>query len=116
MSPSIQTIPLLNLALAFIPVIAVIIIIGKWQLGYKSSLYAVARMLIQLLLIGYFLTYIFKTESVLIIVAVLAVMLFSASSSMVNSPLICGNWSSNRADISSLVIFSDMLFLPVIWP
>ena len=79
MSHSIQTIPLLNLALAFIPVIAVIIIIGKWQLGYKSSLYAVARMLVQLLLIGYFLTYIFKTESVLIIVAVLAVMLFSAS-------------------------------------
>ncbi len=79
MSSSIQTIPLLNLALAFIPVIAVIVIIGKWQLGYKSSLYAVCRMLIQLLLIGYFLTYIFKTESALLVVAVLTVMLFSAS-------------------------------------
>lgn len=79
MSSSIQTIPLLNLAVAFIPVIAVIVIIGKWQLGYKSSIYAVCRMLIQLLLIGYFLTYIFKTESALIVVAVLAVMLFSAS-------------------------------------
>ncbi|NOQ42511.1 MAG: ABC transporter permease, partial [Desulfuromusa sp.] len=63
MSSSIQTIPLLNLAFAFIPVIAVIIIIGKWQLGYKHSIYAVFRMLIQLLLIGYFLTYIFKTEN-----------------------------------------------------
>ena len=79
MSHSIQTIPLLNLALAFIPVLAVIAIIGKWQLGYKSSLYAVARMLVQLLLIGYFLTYIFKTESALLVVAVLTVMLFSAS-------------------------------------
>ena len=79
MSGSIQTIPLLNLAMAFIPVIVVIIIIGKWQLGYKSSLYAVCRMLIQLLLIGYFLTYIFKTESSLLVVAVLTVMLFSAS-------------------------------------
>ncbi len=79
MSGSIQTIPLLNLAMAFIPVIVVIIIIGKWQLGYKSSLYAVCRMLIQLLLIGYFLTYIFKTESALLVVAVLTVMLFSAS-------------------------------------
>lgn len=79
MSSSIQTIPLLNLALAFIPVIAVIVIIGKWQLGYKSSIYAVCRMLIQLLLIGYFLTYIFKTESALLVVAILAVMLFSAS-------------------------------------
>jgi len=79
MSGSIQTIPLLNLAMAFVPVIVVIIIIGKWQLGYKSSLYAVCRMLIQLLLIGYFLTYIFKTESALLVVAVLTVMLFSAS-------------------------------------
>ncbi|MEA3362851.1 MAG: ABC transporter permease [Thermodesulfobacteriota bacterium] len=79
MSSSIQTIPLLNLALAFIPVIAVIVIIGKWQLGYKSSIYAVCRMLLQLLLIGYFLTYIFKTESSLIVIAVLAIMLFSAS-------------------------------------
>ncbi len=79
MSSSIQTIPLFNLALAFIPVIAVIVIIGKWQLGFKSSIYAVCRMLLQLLLIGYFLTYIFKTESGLIVVVVLAVMLFSAS-------------------------------------
>ncbi|MCF6265256.1 MAG: ABC transporter permease [Desulfuromusa sp.] len=79
MSSSIQTIPLLNLALAFIPVIVVIVIIGKWQLGYKNSIYAVCRMLLQLLLIGYFLTYIFKTESALIVVAVLAVMLSSAS-------------------------------------
>ncbi|MDX2480785.1 MAG: ABC transporter permease, partial [Desulfuromusa sp.] len=79
MSSSIQTIPLLNLALAFVPVIVVIVIIGKWQLGYKSSIYAVCRMLLQLLLIGYFLTYIFKTESALIVVAVLAIMLFSAS-------------------------------------
>ena len=79
MSSSIQTIPLLNLAFAFIPVIVVIVIIGKWQLGYKSSIYAVCRMLLQLLLIGYFLAYIFKTESALIVVAVLAIMLFSAS-------------------------------------
>ncbi len=79
MSHSIQTIPLLNLALAFIPVLAVIVIIGKWQLGYKSSLYAVCRMLIQLLLIGYFLTFIFKTESGLIVVAILTMMLLSAS-------------------------------------
>ena len=79
MSGSIATIPLLNLAIAFIPVIAVIVLIGKWQLGYKGAAYAVMRMLIQLLLIGYFLTYIFKTENSLIVIVVLAVMLFSAS-------------------------------------
>ena len=79
MSNSIQTISLFNLAFAFIPVIVVIVILGKWKLGYRNSIYAMSRMLIQLLLIGYFLTYIFKTENSLIVVLVLTVMLFSAS-------------------------------------
>ena len=79
MTDSIQTISFANLALAFIPVIAVIVILWKWNLGYRSSLYAIARMLIQLLLIGYFLVYIFENSSAPMVVAVLAVMLFSAS-------------------------------------
>ena len=79
MSNSIQTIPIANLILAFIPVIAVIVIIWRWGLGYRNSLYAISRMLIQLFLIGYFLTYIFKSDSALIVVAVLAIMLFASS-------------------------------------
>ncbi len=79
MKDSIQTIPLTNLALAFIPVAVVIFIIWKWQLDYKTSIYAVFRMLIQLLLIGYFLMYIFDSDSAWIVVGVLAVMLFSSS-------------------------------------
>jgi len=79
MGNTIQTIPLANLAVAFIPVVVVIVIIWKWRLGYKSSIYAIFRMLIQLLLIGYFLNYIFETDSSLIVIAVLTVMLFSSS-------------------------------------
>ena len=79
MSNPIQTIPFPNLALAFIPVIAVVAIIWRWELGYKRSLYAVFRMLIQLLLIGYFLSFIFESDSSLIVIAVLAVMLFTSS-------------------------------------
>lgn len=75
----VQTIPLLNLALAFIPVAIVVVIIWKWGIGYKSSIYAVFRMLIQLLLIGYFLSYIFEADSSLIVLAVLTVMLFTSS-------------------------------------
>ncbi|MBT8385820.1 MAG: ABC transporter permease, partial [Ignavibacteria bacterium] len=67
------------LALAFIPVAIVVAIIWKWGIGYKSSIYAVFRMLIQLLLIGYFLSYIFETDSSSIVLAVLAVMLFTSS-------------------------------------
>jgi len=49
------------------------------MLNYKNSIYAVFRMLIQLLLIGYVLTYIFETNSALVVAAVLSVMLFSSS-------------------------------------
>jgi len=74
-----QTIPFARLTLAFIPVVVVILILWKWMLDYKNSIYAVFRMLIQLLLIGYVLTYIFETDSALIVAAVLSVMLFSSS-------------------------------------
>lgn len=79
MDSSLQTIPIINLTLSFIPVLAVIFIIWKWKLGARTSLYAVFRMLIQLLLIGYFLAYIFESNSALVVVGVLAIMLFSSS-------------------------------------
>lgn len=73
------TIPLSNLAIAFIPVFVVLIIIWRWNIGLKSSLYAIFRMIIQLLLIGYVLTYIFETNSNYVVIAVLSIMLLSAS-------------------------------------
>lgn len=79
MSKSIQIIPLLNLALAFIPVVIVLIILWNWKMKYLNSLYAVFRMLIQLLLIGYFLAYIFEADNSIIVLAVLMVMLLSSS-------------------------------------
>jgi ABC-type iron transport system FetAB permease component len=55
MNNSVHIIPFTNLILAFIPAIAVVGILWKWGLGYGNSLYAIFRMLIQLLMIGYFL-------------------------------------------------------------
>jgi putative ABC transport system permease protein len=79
MNNSIQIIPLFNLALAFIPVIVVILILWNWKLKYFNSLYAVFRMLIQLLLIGYFLAYIFEADNSNVVLGVLLVMLLSSS-------------------------------------
>ncbi|WP_163832720.1 ABC transporter permease [Spartinivicinus ruber] len=79
MKESIQIIPFSNLALAFIPVAAVIIIIWKWQLNYKNTIYAICRMLTQLLFIGYILTYIFASDSALIVGLVLFVMIAASS-------------------------------------
>ncbi len=79
MKNPIQVIPVINLALAFIPVIAVIVIHYLWSQGYKSSIYAVSRMLVQLLMIGYFLSYIFNSNSGLVVLTVVAVMIIIAS-------------------------------------
>ena len=79
MNNSVQIIPFANLILAFIPAVAVVGILWKWGIGYGNSLYAISRMLIQLLLIGYFLIFIFKSDSYLIVAGVLAVMLFASS-------------------------------------
>ena len=70
MKNPIQVISVFNLALAFIPVFAVIVIHYLWSREYKNSLYAISRMLVQLLLIGYFLSYIFDSNSGLIVMTV----------------------------------------------
>jgi putative ABC transport system permease protein len=75
----IQNIPLINLALAFIPVAIAMGIMVKVSLKPGKVLYALCRMLIQLLLIGYFLTYIFNAQGSGVIIAVLTVMVLAAS-------------------------------------
>jgi len=79
MNSSIHVIPIANLALAFVPVAIVIIIMLRWSLDARGGLVAVARMLIQLALIGYLLNWIFATESSLVIGGLLSVMLIAAS-------------------------------------
>ncbi len=79
MNKSIQVIPFFNLALAFLPVLIVIVIHYLWSREHRTAIYGVSRMLLQLLMIGYFLTYIFDTESAWIVLAVLSVMVFVAS-------------------------------------
>lgn len=79
MTDSIQTIPLLNLSLAFIPVLVTLVILFKWSLNSGNALYAILRMLVQLLLIGYFLSYIFDADSAWIVLIILLVMVFASS-------------------------------------
>lgn len=74
-----EFIPLTNLAFAFVPVAIVIAIMYQWSLGGGTAIYGMARMLLQLLAIGYVLTYIFKSEHAWIICGVLALMLAAAS-------------------------------------
>ena len=75
----IETISIPRLALSFIPVAIVVVLMWRWSHRYGRALQAIARMLIQLTLIGYVLVYIFQSESGLIISGVLTVMLVAAS-------------------------------------
>lgn len=79
MSGSVEEITLLSLSLAFIPVVVVIIIFWYWNTNPKSAVYAMSRMLLQLLLVGYFLSFIFQSESLLVTLLVLSVMLAMAA-------------------------------------
>lgn len=72
---NIETIPLTNLMFMLIPVIFVLVILIKWQLAIKNSLYALSRMLLQLLVVGYFLNAIFSSDSATITLSTLSIML-----------------------------------------
>jgi len=76
---TVASIPALGLAIAFIPTAIVIGIMFFWTAGAQTTLYATLRMLVQLLLIGYVLVYLFEADNPAIIIGVLSFMLIVAS-------------------------------------
>ncbi len=74
-----QTIPISNLLVAFVPALAVVGIQLAWSLKSHTVLYALGRMLFQLMVIGYLLTFIFQSESAGLIIGILAVMILASS-------------------------------------
>jgi putative ABC transport system permease protein len=72
-------ITLVDIAVAFIPVIVTLVIIFYWSNNLRNASIAVVRMLLQLLLIGYALEFIFGSNSEWVIIAVLCFMLTAAS-------------------------------------
>ena len=79
MNTSVQVITISGLIWALLPAAVVVGILFRWTTTGPTAVYAVARMLIQLLLIGFVLAYIFDAEQPGIIILVLAVMLAVAS-------------------------------------
>ena len=79
MDNELLVIPLTSLALALIPVAIVIGIMVRWSLNAGDGLLAVGRMLLQLILIGFVLNWIFAANSPLIVLVLLTIMLSVAS-------------------------------------
>ena len=72
-------IPVANLAVGLIPACAALIVLFLWKHEYPKALYAFGRMVLQLMLIGYFLNHLFGSDSAALAVTVLAIMLIAAS-------------------------------------
>ena len=70
---------LTQLALALVPVVITLGILFKWSYDVGHAVYALARMLAQLLLIGYVLAWIFGAGNGVLILLVLAIMLLASS-------------------------------------
>ena len=79
MSNSVYHIPTPNLLLALSLVLLVILIHARWSLQARTLIYATVRMILQLVLVGFALIYIFNQKSQIIICLVLSVMLIIAS-------------------------------------
>jgi putative ABC transport system permease protein len=79
MDSSIPIIALKDLILAFIPALLVVWILFRWSMQSGAALYALARMMLQLLAIGYVLTHIFASESMSLVLFVVLFMLTVSS-------------------------------------
>jgi len=79
MSGTVHDIPLLNFLALGVPAAAVLVVLFYWNLNLGKTVYALARMLAQLLAIGYVLAYIFEVQSALLVLLVLTFMLGAAT-------------------------------------
>jgi len=77
--PSVQIIPLARLCLMLLPPAAVVFILMRWSLEPREALIAIVRMLVQLLLVGYGLVFIFESDASWVVLAVLLVMVTVSS-------------------------------------
>lgn len=79
MESPVITLSLGQLALAFIPVFITLVILVRWSYGARNALYALARMGVQLLVIGYVLAWIFGAQSGVMILLVVLVMMSASA-------------------------------------
>jgi putative ABC transport system permease protein len=79
MNTTVQVISNFQLTLAFIPVVLVLLMMLHWSLKAGFAVYALIRMLIQLLLVGYVLTTVFAAEQSWVVMLVMFIMVSAAS-------------------------------------
>ena len=79
MNSTVTQISLTDLAIAFTPVLLGLYLLFTWSLNVKQASYALLRMLVQLLMIGYVLSYIFYSDQAWLICLILLSMVVISS-------------------------------------
>ena len=79
MNAALPTIPIAQLALAFLPSVVLLWFLQRWSQNWREAAYANLRMLLQLLGVGYLLVFLFRTDEPGVVMGVLAVMLVAGS-------------------------------------
>ncbi|GAB4182701.1 MAG: iron export ABC transporter permease subunit FetB [Geothermobacteraceae bacterium] len=109
MTTSLPVISLSGLALSFVPALAVVGLLIAWQARPGYALWALARMLAQLVAVGYVLVAIFRSDNPLLIGLVLAVMLLAAAWIAIRHEV-----SDRRSAYGSALIAISVAGLPVL--
>lgn len=79
MNTHIYDIPLVNMLYVLVPAVLVLFILRAWHMEVRKSILAITRMLLQLAMVGFVLTFIFESDQAAIVLMVLSVMLVAAS-------------------------------------
>ncbi|MCH8327592.1 MAG: ABC transporter permease [Candidatus Marinimicrobia bacterium] len=103
MTNTIGILTLADLAIAFIPVAVVVALLLRWSLDVGHAIYAIGRMLLQLLLVGYFLAFIFGATSGWPILAILIIMV--SASGWISLAMV----SDRRRQLFTLALFAIAL-------
>ena len=104
-------IPIENLTLIAAPAALVLLVLWKWSAGVKTSLYALARMVMQLCLIGYALTFIFETKQAALVLIVLSIMLCASSWIALRSAPVQRAQLYLKALLSTFIVNASLLLL-----
>ena len=112
MSTQVTPIALVSLLYVIVPALLVALLLMRWSLDWRKAVYALGRMLGQLLLVGYFLAWIFNNATAWIVLAILTVMV-SASSWIALSSVEGGRLAVLPASFVAIVTGGGIMLLLV---
>ena len=103
MTNSLYDISVSSLAIALALVIPVLIVLYFWGLRVGVATYAIVRMLVQLILVGYVLSFLFGSSSSFLILAILTSMVF------ISSWIALGSIGERKAKLYGIVFISILV-------